>query len=408
MKNWLNNNPLTIAFLTVLLSGCSRPHHESATAAWYCPMHPTVTSNAPSVCPVCQMDLVPMDAGGTDAAADASLSGLTQPVSSRVISGVRSIRGTWGRLPVTVKTDGLVITEPGGYINLSATSGGRIEFSALRYDGQPVNKGQELLRIYSPAVLEAQQNFLQLRTPASRERLLRLGMGEGQLSSLEQTGKPVQLLSVYSPADGTLSFAGSANGAIETKSGTGESGGSMGGETETGTVTTTTILTPGMQVVAGQNLVTIRNAGATSLRVTIPATAEQVPKRGDTLTMKQADGTVYSAIVTGHAPETNEGFSTLIASSTGNAPVNGARLNVIVQRPGPEGLWIPRSSAVFTGDRWVVFVAKDGIFEPRTISAGPVSGDQLLVTTGLAANEFIAIQAGMLVDSDQNHEHRLK
>jgi len=35
------------------------PHHDHAAAAYVCPMHPEVTSDAPGLCPKCNMKLEP-------------------------------------------------------------------------------------------------------------------------------------------------------------------------------------------------------------------------------------------------------------------------------------------------------------------------------------------------------------
>ncbi len=400
MKNWLNNNCLAILLVATLISGCHRESTTGSGAGYYCPMHPTVVSPSQGVCPVCQMDLVPKESKDAAAAADVTIQSQVKPVATSVLSSVRTVRGTWGRFLVEKSTDGVVAPEGARSVTLSTLVSGRIEFSALRFEGQRIRKGEELFRIMSPELAAAQQAHLQSRSVETRERLRRLGLSDAQIAGIESSGKIIHTLSLLSPADGVLT---GANENQTTNAGTSSSGMNEVAEISSASGGST-LLTTGMQVSAGQVLATIRTDGATTIRIRIPATEGLAVAAGDTLHLRDGSGRRSTAIALRSLPANDNGYAVVIARPDGPDPVNGTRFEVRIRKYGPEGLWIPRSAAVFTGDHWMVFVPADGRFEARTVTIGAKAGERILITGGLAASEAIASEARFLVDSDRNPE----
>ena len=51
---------LTALFLTAFISACAEKDHDDATQ-YQCPMHPTYISDKPGSCPICGMDIVPIE-----------------------------------------------------------------------------------------------------------------------------------------------------------------------------------------------------------------------------------------------------------------------------------------------------------------------------------------------------------
>ena len=75
--------------------------------------------------------------------------------------------------------------------------------------------------------------------------------------------------------------------------------------------------------------------------------------------------------------------------------------NVEIRLDPGEGLLIPDSAVMDTGDRQVVFVEKGGgLFEPREVTVGVRSGGTAQVVAGLAADERVVIRANFLLDSE--------
>lgn len=56
---------LTLTGVAVTDVGCARKENREAAAVYYCPMHPTYTSDKPATCPICNMNLVPREEPAT-------------------------------------------------------------------------------------------------------------------------------------------------------------------------------------------------------------------------------------------------------------------------------------------------------------------------------------------------------
>jgi membrane fusion protein, copper/silver efflux system len=65
-----------------------------------------------------------------------------------------------------------------------------------------------------------------------------------------------------------------------------------------------------------------------------------------------------------------------------------------------EGVVIPDSAVLDTGVRQVVFVEKDGAFEPREVRVGSRGDGKALILEGVAAGERVAVRANFLLDSE--------
>ncbi len=79
----------------------------------------------------------------------------------------------------------------------------------------------------------------------------------------------------------------------------------------------------------------------------------------------------------------------------------GMFANVEIRLDPGEGLLVPDSAVMDTGERQVVFVEKGGgMFEPREVKVGVRSGGKAQVLAGLAEGEQVVIRANFLLDSE--------
>jgi Cu(I)/Ag(I) efflux system membrane fusion protein len=75
--------------------------------------------------------------------------------------------------------------------------------------------------------------------------------------------------------------------------------------------------------------------------------------------------------------------------------------NVELSVDGREGIVIPDSAIIDTGERQVVFVSLGaGRFEPRQVNLGVRSGGKAEVFSGVKEGEQVVVRANFLIDSE--------
>lgn len=172
---------------------------------YVCPMHPTIVQNEPGTCPMCGMDLVPVDSGGGEAD--------TVTVAPGVINmlGVRTEQVKRRTLYRRVDSVGYVSFDENAIRSISLRTEGWIEKLGVKAVGTRVAKGDVLFEVYSPMLVNAQEEFITALNSgsddlvaASQGRLRALGMSQGQVQTLERTRKVEQNVKIHSPQDGVV------------------------------------------------------------------------------------------------------------------------------------------------------------------------------------------------------------
>ena len=195
---------------------------EEESTQWTCSMHPTIKQPDPGQCPICGMDLIPVTEG------EGAGGGHPRLVISDHAKKLAEIQTT----PVerkfvraTVRLVGKVDFDETRVENITAWVPGRLDRLFVDYTGVPVKKGDHMVSLYSPELISAQEELLQARQAledietsgmesikeasrrtleAAREKLLLWGLKEKQLQEIEETGKPVDHLTIYAPSGGIV------------------------------------------------------------------------------------------------------------------------------------------------------------------------------------------------------------
>ncbi len=224
--------PIAAALLIgFLLRGCfTTPsvHSESNVQApspqaslWTCSMHPQIKLPAPGQCPICFMDLIPLESGGTDLG-DRTLGVGSNAAKLMEIETTEVVRKF---AEAEVRMVGKVDYDETRVSYISAWVPGRIDRLFVDYTGIPVKKGEHLAELYSPQLLTAQEELLQavetldnlkesqstllLETAkqtieAAREKLRLWGFTAEQIDGIEKRGTPSDHMTIYSPGSGIV------------------------------------------------------------------------------------------------------------------------------------------------------------------------------------------------------------
>jgi membrane fusion protein, copper/silver efflux system len=388
--------------------GISMPESRTApkTKLYYCPMHPQIVQDHPGECPICSMTLVPKpDAPMVQPVASArSVPGLATveiPVDRVQKIGVRTAPVARRPLVSDLRTVGVVEANERGLAQISPRFSGWIEELLVSETGQRVKRGQPLATIYSPDVLQAQQELLtalgwsagaqpgalphhtQLGSPEglvadARRRLELLGISPQEIDAIVRTRKPQRALPLRSPVDGHV---------IGKRAIAGMS------------------VSPGMPLFEVADLSTVWvmadvfESDVRRVQVGQPARFEVTAYQGE----------VFAGKVKFVYPTVDPSSRTLrVRLEVRNRPgPGGLELrpgmygNISLDLPEKTGLMVPSDAVVDTGEIQYVFVVRGaGKFEPRQVKVG-TRGDELTeIISGVAEGDVVVTTANFLIDSE--------
>lgn len=395
-------------------------------SSYTCPMHPHyISTDKDGSCPICGMDLVPVatnaapgqtgvNGGKGELLYYKNPMGLpdTSPVPKKDSMGmdyipVYSNEGSTGGVvvsPEMIQTMG-IRTVPvsrsnfGGNIRaygevqpntrLQSVSASRIEGwvenLAVRAEGDPVRRGQVLYRVYSPALIGAQKDYLaslqignERRIASVRQRLKSVGLQESSIKRLTETRELVERIPVYAESAGIVSHLSIREGDY-VKPGS-----------------------PIMQLqsydevwviasVAESDLPSVKEGMGVDLRF---ESATDAPNEG------QIDY-IYPTI----DPKTRTADVRIAVSNKSGSLRPGAYVDIAIKEGSnlDERLSVPTQAVLrdSTGAH-VIAALGEGRFEPRTITIGASSNGRTEVTSGLSQGDIIVSSGQFMLDSEAN------
>ncbi len=192
--------------------------HERKAQWWTCSMHPQVKLPEAGQCPICFMDLIPMDTG-IDDAGSRELKLSTGAIELAEIATTIVGRGL-ARSEVLLS--GKVEYDETRIKTITSWVSGRLERLYVDYTGITVKNGDHLVDIYSPDLYAAQEELIQalksvntakqgfasstaqVTLEAAREKLSLLGLTANQILEIEKRGTPEDRLTIFSPLSGIV------------------------------------------------------------------------------------------------------------------------------------------------------------------------------------------------------------
>jgi Cu(I)/Ag(I) efflux system membrane fusion protein len=187
-------------FLSFLLAACRKSEEtkERKIAYYQSSMHPWIKSDKPGTCTICGMKLTPIFEGEKGF----EIEGHVVTLSSNGIQAVnvQSEPVQIRELERTLLVAGRIEADETRMRVLSAYADGRIEKLFVNYVGAEVRANEPLALIYSPSLLAAQREYLNLaaRTNAGGEPLL------ADIQSLDQNEPDAATTRILAPISGTI------------------------------------------------------------------------------------------------------------------------------------------------------------------------------------------------------------
>jgi membrane fusion protein, copper/silver efflux system len=427
-KNWRNNIVVSVVLLALLLLGvgaCNKSNDHSEHADTYtCPMHPTVISDKPGTCPVCGMDLVRKARAGEEVKITEDLAQLINSPNETFIASIKTIKGEFKSMPVTLEANGLVTYDTRNIYTIPSKVGGRLEKVFLKYTFQPVRKGQKVAEIYSPELITAQRELLYLLEndpgntaiiESSKNKLYLLGNTLNQVEELMKRKEVTSTFSIYSPYDGYVIredqqppiVTTNPSAASASSMGGGMAGSSSSGSSSLGSPAMNTpsseLMREGNYVSAGQTLFKVVNTSALRVELDLPVTQVGRLQLQDAVDVNLGDEKTVKGEVDFIQPFFTEGqefVKVRLYVKNSNQLQIGQLVRATIQLKPVEALWIPREAVLDLGLEKIVFIKERGVFKPRKIESGTRTNGWVEVSQGLSSSEEIASNAQYLVDSE--------
>lgn len=314
--------------------------------------------------------------------------------------GVKTVEASIKPLQKIVRTVGRVEYDEQKVFTVNTKIEGWIEKLYINYTGKYVNKGEPLAEIYSPELIATQQEYLnalkwrsnsELKTQnselgralsqdferlleAARQRLSLWDINDSQIKKIEETGKPVRTLTIYSPVSGYV---------IQK------------------------MALQGIKVMPGEKLFDVVDLSSVWIISDIYEYELPFIREGQAakISLSYFPGKEFSSRIDYIYPslsgETRTAKVRFTIPNYKGALKPQMFTNVEVKIDLGKRLAIPDSAIIDTGTRQVVYVDKgDGRFEPREVLSGVKAEGLREVIKGVKAGEKVAASATFLIDSE--------
>jgi len=396
MKNALLKSTALLGAIVagIVIGGLWWPEHRDVTTApaeggrevlyWQAPMDPGYRRDEPGKSPM-GMDLVPVYAEDVDA--EEGVVSIDPAVVGNL--GVRTATAEYGALSRRIETVGYVGFDEDTLQHIHTRVDGWIERLETKAAGDSVREGQLLFELYSPTLVNAQQEYLAAArigtaslAEASRNRLLALGVTRGEIERLDRARTVSQRVSIHADSDGFVAHLGVREGVY---------------------------VMPATEIMSIAKLDRVWiQAEVFERQAAWVRTGQRAEVELDYLPGTRLQGTVDYVY-----PELDAKTRTLrVRLRFSNEdevlrPGMFARVTLYGSETDPV-VHVPREALIRGGSvNRVVLALGDGRFRAQPVQVGIESGDRVAIESGLTAGDRVVTSAQFLIDSESNIDSAL-
>ncbi|MDK2771399.1 MAG: efflux RND transporter periplasmic adaptor subunit [Flavobacterium sp.] len=374
----------------LLFGGSSEEKDENKTDAsskaetWTCSMHPQIRQPEPGDCPICGMDLIPLEAGNEDIDPDA----ISMSESAMIIAGISTYKvgNTDGVKEISL--NGKVEVNERTVYSQSSHIPGRIEKIQVSFVGEYVKKGQVVAYVYSPELASTQQELIEAYTvkdiqpelfESVKMKLKNWKVSDATINSIISSGKTQDRFPVYADVSGYIIKKNVELGDYLQK---------------------------------GQTLYDVADLSNVWVLFEIYESDMSWVKKGDKInyTVASFPGETFSGTIAFIDPFINP--LTRIAKARVEVANSGLKFKPEMFTTGTlktkitsnkSTLSVPKSAVMWTGKRSIVYIKNEtdkGItFKLREVTLGPLLGNDYIIEKGLEIGEEIVANGTFNVDA---------
>lgn len=304
--------------------------------------------------------------------------------------GVRIAPVIRGPLAREIYTVGYVAVDENALVHIHLYAEGWVHTLKVKTVGEKVNKGQLLLQLYSPTLVNAQEEYLIAKNSgksdlaqAAEAKLMALGVSKQQIQTLKNTNKASHLVDVYAPQSG---FVTELN------------------------------IREGMWVNPEKELIALVDLSTVWIMAEVYENQSPWVQVGEKAVAKLAF--FPDKIWTGHIeyiyPEISAMTRTLKVRIRFANPGYLLKPNMyadvtLFAEPKENTLSIPKEALIpsGSGDRVIVSLG-NGYFEPRIVTTDRETDDRIEILSGLQPGENVVTSAQFLIDSEASLQGALE
>ena len=357
---------------------------KSKAEVWTCSMHPQIRQPEPGDCPICGMDLIPLEAGNEDIDPDA----ISMSESAMIIAGISTYKvgNTDGMKEIAL--NGKIEVNEKTLYSQSSHIPGRIERILVSFVGEYVNKGQVVAYIYSPELASAQQELIEAYSvkdiqpqlfESVKMKLKNWKVSDATINKIVSTGKKQDQFPIYADVSGYIVKKNVELGDYLQK---------------------------------GQTLYEVADLSKVWVRFEIYESDMGWIKKGNTVnyTVASFPGESFSGTIDFIDPFINP--TTRVAKARVEVANKGLKFKPEMFVSGTiktkidrkeASISVPKTAVMWTGKRSIVYIkneSENGIsFKLREVTLGPLLGNDYIIEEGLEIGEEIVANGTFNVDA---------